>query len=310
MPWLEFSLEAPKEIAPIIEDFLLEHGAQAVTIQDLFDDAIFEPELGSTPLWPSNTVTGLFDTDINGELLFTQLQKRLGKQTPSNFKLQALEDRDWEREWLKHYKSMCFGEHSSGKRLWIVPSENLLECDDLPSEIKKEDIILKMDPGLAFGTGTHETTALCLEWLASNDLENKTLIDYGCGSGILAIAARLLGAKRVLGCDLDPQAILASEENARRNQILSEFEIYNVENFRHKTSTGFKADIVIANILAGPLEKLCAELATLLNSGGIIVLSGILAEQANSLESVYQEYFKDIKITAKNDWIRLVATKR
>lgn len=314
MPWLEFSVEAPKEIAEAIEDFLLEQGAQAVTIQDQFDDAIFEPELGTTPLWPSNTVTGLFDRPINGEALFLNLHKILGEQSPTTFKLEVLEDRDWEREWLKHYKSMCFGNHLQDRRLWIVPSENLFEAssgkNQLPDEIKQTDIVLAMDPGLAFGTGTHETTALCLEWLASNNLQHKTLVDYGCGSGILAIAAHLLGAKRVLGCDLDPQAITASKENAQRNNITQNFEIFDVENFKKQTAHNFKADIVIANILAGPLEKLCLELATLLNSGGIIVLSGILAEQAKSLEAVYQTYFKDITITTKNDWIRLVATKR
>jgi len=312
--WLEFSVEASKDFAEIIEDILLEQGAQAVTLQDRYDDAIFEPELGTTPLWPSNTITGLFDTHISGEALFLMLQSLLGSNAPKTFQLQALEDREWEREWLKHYKSMCFG-----KRLWVVPSENLLETD-LPPDIKKEHCVLKMDPGLAFGTGTHETTALCLEWLANNDIQSKTVVDYGCGSGILAIAAHLLGAKQVIGCDLDPQAILASEENARRNNIQGGFEIYDMEGFRIRCkeqtsslpvkSMGFKADIVIANILAGPLEKLCSELANLLDRNGIIVLSGILKEQAKSLELVYQEFFQDIKIETKNDWIRLVATKR
>jgi ribosomal protein L11 methyltransferase len=309
MAWLEFSIEASGDSAEAIEDFLLEQGAQAVTIQDLSNQAIFEPAIGTTPLWALNKVTGLFDSkafgnDLDAQPLFLNIQNTFKNQAPKSFQLQALEDRDWEREWLKHFQSMCFGE-----RLWIVPSEELLQQNELPTQIKDHHIVLKMDPGLAFGTGTHETTALCLEWLAQSNLSNKIVVDYGCGSGVLGIAAHLLGAKQVLGCDLDPQAIMASEQNALRNNIQSKFDMYTVEEFRQKTTENFKADLVIANILAGPLEKLCPELAKLLDSGGIIALSGILKEQADSLVKVYHEYFKEITIETRNDWVRLVGTK-
>jgi len=310
MPWLEFSVEATQSDAEAFEDFLLEQGAHAVTIRDLKDQAIFEPAIGSTPLWQLNLIIGLFDTNLNDQRLFQSLQEQFGKQAPESYRLESLEDRDWQREWLKHYKSMCFGD-----RLWIVPSDNLLDTDTLPKEIAPEHVVLKMDPGLAFGTGTHETTSLCLDWLAQSTLQNKTLIDYGCGSGILGIAGHLLGAKQVFGCDLDPQAIIASHENARRNDIQQNYLMESVEGFNTTIEQHIKhnhqaADVVIANILAGPLEELCPVLANLLGSGGIIVLSGILKEQAEPLSRTYSQFFDALEIKEKNDWIRIVGVKR
>ncbi len=304
MVWLEFSIEASAELAPVLEDFLLEQGAQAVTLQDLTNQAIFEPELGTTPLWTLNKVTGLFDDELDAQYLFSEMKKSFGKDAPQNFLLQALEDRDWQREWLKYYQAMCFG-----KRLWIIPSEELLAKNQNPVEIKSGQIVLAMDPGLAFGTGTHETTALCLEWLAEHDLTGKKLVDFGCGSGILGIAASLLGCASVWATDIDPQAILASKENAQRNHVYSKMHIVDIETFeKQKHQQTF--DIVVANILAGPLQKLSSELANLLASGGIIVLSGILVKQAEELARCYQPCFDNIELTYKNDWTRLVARKK
>ncbi len=305
MAWLEFSIQARISEAEALEDFLIEQGAQAVTIKDLSDVPIFEPDPGTTPLWDLNQITGLFDDSVDGEQLLSKIQLRFAEKAPKDFKLEVLEDRDWEREWLKYYESMCFG-----SKLWVVPSENLLGSPSLPNDISPEHVVLRLDPGLAFGTGTHETTSLCLQWLAQNDLKNKQVIDYGCGSGILGLAAHLLGAKEVIGCDLDPQAVIASHENARRNGIDTHFEMYDVPSFREIVQNRPKADLVLANILAGPLEKLCPELANLLDSGGIIVLSGVLKTQADTIKTAYQHYFTNIDIESKNDWIRLVATKQ
>jgi len=303
MAWLEFSVEASAELAPELEDFLLEHGAQAVTLQDLTNQAIFEPELGTTPLWKLNKVTGLFDDELDANYLFSTIQKHFKHSTPESFLLVPLEDRDWQREWLKYYQAMCFG-----NRLWVIPSEELLASDQNPVEVKSGQIVLTMDPGLAFGTGTHETTALCLEWLAQQDLTGKKLVDYGCGSGILGIAAKLLGSQNVWATDIDPQALIASQENARRNGINNELHIVDIETFQKQQAQTF--DIVVANILAGPLQKLSSELANLLVSGGIIVLSGILVKQAEELVQCYQQYFDHIELTYKNDWTRLVGYKK
>lgn len=306
MAWLEFSLNANKDLAEALEDFLLELGAQAVTIQDLHDQAIYEPEIGTTPLWNQNRLTALFDEHLDAETLFAHIQSHFAQQAPENYSLQALEDRDWEREWLKHYQNMCFGE-----KLWVIPSIYEHDPNPLQGSVKAGDTCLYMDPGLAFGTGTHETTALCLEWLATADLKNKSLIDYGCGSGILAIAARLLGANPVFACDLDPQAVTATKENARRNQLESQLFIDNVDDFRKRQkASNLRTDILIANILAGPLETLAPEFAQLLGRGGIIVLSGILKEQVDALLCCYEQYFDNIDISYKNEWSRLVAIKK
>ncbi len=305
MSWIEFSVHCSAGQAEPFEDFLLTQGALAVTFQDLKDDAIFEPALGTTPLWQHTKLTALFDTQVNPEALFARFQAQF-KDAPKNFHAQALEDRDWEREWLKHYRSMCFGE-----RLWVIP--NLPEyTQTLPPEIKADHQVLLMDPGLAFGTGTHETTALCLEWLAQHSLQEKYVIDYGCGSGILAVAAKLLGAANVAGCDLDPQALLASRENAARNSVNEHCLFESVSEFRTRfqNTPAVKADIVLANILAGTLEILCEELANLLDADGMIVLSGILDTQAEHLIEVYQKYFHAFEQVNKNNWVRISARKK
>ncbi len=301
MPWLEFSLRVAIEHAEAIEDFLLEHGALAVTIQDQLNEDIFEPEIGTTPRWQLNRLTALFETDVNAELLFTNLQQHFPASQLDTYQLEALEDREWEREWLRYYESMCFAD-----KLWVIPSLSQEDYKNLSKDVKGHHVVLNMDPGLAFGTGTHETTWLCLDWLASHDLKGKTIIDYGCGSGILGIAAALLGADRVYACDIDPQAILATEENTRRNKMENALTIELAADFQKRTE---KADILIANILAGPLEKLCPELANLVDSDAIIVLSGILHDQKDAILGCYQSFFHDFQVTQKNDWLRIVAVR-
>lgn len=300
MPWLELSFEADKSSSAALEEALTELGALAVTIQDLEDEPIFEPAIGTAPYWERNKVTGLFENETDLEALLPLISKRLDKRPLPPHKIEPLEDREWEREWLIHFKPLIFGQ-----RLVICPTTEKLDTNTLP----ENPVIIQMDPGLAFGTGTHETTDLCLQWLDENPLEDKTLIDFGCGSGILAIAAKMLGCSHVWATDIDSQAISASQNNAKNNQITSGMDILNLEQFeQQKPASG--TDIVIANILAGPLQKLAKELSNMVKSGGIIVLSGILDTQAELVRSSYEASFCDIEITQKNDWIRLTGRKR
>ncbi|HEY7771882.1 MAG TPA: 50S ribosomal protein L11 methyltransferase, partial [Marinagarivorans sp.] len=228
MPWLEIHINTNREDAPHIEDQLMDVGALSVTLQDNADQPIFEPALGETPLWSATRVTGLFDADINTSSIDAQLQ--LPVQT--SFKWHIVEDKDWEREWMQHYHPIQCGDN-----FWICPSWIAPPHPDA--------VNLLLDPGLAFGTGTHPTTFLCLQWLATQSLNEQEVIDYGCGSGILGIGALLLGARRVLGVDIDPQALLATQDNAQRNHITAErFPVV----FPDKCPAT-PVDLVVANIL-------------------------------------------------------------
>jgi ribosomal protein L11 methyltransferase len=204
-----------------------------------------------------------------------------------------LEDRAWEREWLKDFKPMQFG-----RRLWVCPGGMSLPAS------ARDACIIDLDPGLAFGTGTHPTTAMCLEWLDGADLAGTRVIDYGCGSGILAIAALKLGAREAVGTDIDPQALMASRDNAERNAVSDKLVLQTVER------TIDPADVLLANILAGPLAELAASFAKLVKPGGRIVLSGILKEQALPLAQTYAAWFDMDSPVYREDWARLVGKRR
>ncbi|KEQ18920.1 50S ribosomal protein L11 methyltransferase [Endozoicomonas numazuensis] len=294
MPWIQIKLDTSSDHAEELEDLLLEAGASAVTLQDGKDQPLFEPEPGSTPLWHHTMVIGLFDAHTEMHSVIEHLQSQY-QQTPfPSHKIEIVEDKDWEREWMTHFVPMQFG-----TKLWVCPSWK---------EIPEPDAInLMLDPGLAFGTGTHPTTALCLEWLEKQDsFENQTVIDYGCGSGILAIAALLLGAKTVTGVDLDPQALEATVDNAERNKIAPE----KLKVYLPDQAPEDKANVVIANILAGPLVELAPKLAGHLNNGGKIALSGILSEQKESIVSTYSEWFDLEPVVHNEDWILVTGTRK
>ncbi len=295
MAWLQLYLQIDKSIAETISDWLSEQGAQAVTFEDSEDQPILEPAPGETPLWKKVTLIALFEnTDpvANIELL----AKKQFQSSILNSKIKALDDQPWERAWMDHFEAMKFG-----NRLWICPTWQQPPEPDL--------VNIMLDPGLAFGSGTHETTALCLTWLDSLDLENKLVIDYGCGSGILAIAAAKLGALKIFGADLDPQAILASRENARRNHITDQtLELYSVS--ADSPPLLAKADILIANILAAPLRHLAPELANLVKKGGQIGMSGILKEQAEEMINIYQQWFDELSVKNKGDWSFISGVRR
>lgn len=298
MAWIQLKVEVLPDQIEIIEDSMLLEGAQAVTLQDGADQPILEPELGTMPVWDKTIVIGLFDAEINGDVLIANIKNLFsfdpamqGKAFPEH-KLELVEDKDWERAWMDNFHAMPFGD-----RLWVCPSWK--EPED------KNAVNLMLDPGLAFGTGTHPTTAHCLRFLDKQVEGGELIIDYGCGSGILGIAALLLGSERMLGVDNDPQALLATRQNAERNGISADqYDVVLPEN-THK----IEADIMVANILAGPLISLAENIATLTKSGGKLALSGLLSHQANEVRAAYEPWFNMDGMEQLDDWIILTGTK-
>lgn len=295
MPWIQAVVDITAEQSTEIEDLLMAIGAQAVTMRDGANQPIYEPPLGTTPLWDKVSLIALFDAE---QPLAHQMQQLADLfeseygQTFPHYKLELVEDKDWVREWMDTFKPMPFG-----KRLWICPS--WLEPED------PDAVNLKLDPGLAFGTGTHPTTSLCLKWLDGQDVNGKTIVDFGCGSGILGIAAMLLGGKYMMGIDIDPQAILASDENTERNNI----DKKHVAFYLPEDAPEFQADLVLANILAGPLVELRDAILSYLLPGGQLVLSGILASQAQEVADAYSEFCRIDAITEDDGWVRIDATR-
>jgi len=289
MPFLQLTLELGKTDPEPVEEALFAVGALSVTLEDAADDPILEPAPGALPLWPTVNMKALFDAQASREALLTLLHTHLGSVPTHRF--EHLDDRPWEREWLKDFKAMQFGQ-----RLWI--------CPDGMRPDQTDAVIVDLDPGLAFGTGTHPTTALCLEWLDAHSLTGKTLIDYGCGSGILAIAALKLGASHALGVDIDPQALIASRDNATRNQVQDRLAVC-------LSDTGLPpVDLMLANILAGPLAELAPRLAALTRPGGYIVLSGVLTDQAESVHNVYSPWFEMEPSVLRDGWTRLSGVRK
>lgn len=293
MAWIQIRLYTHSEQAEPLSDLLTELGAVSVTFEDSLDTPVYEPLPGETPLWNNTTVIGLFDALTDMDHIVEQLKANdcLEKNFP--YKIEALEDKDWERAWMDDFHPMQFG-----KRLWICPSWR-----EAP-EPNAANVML--DPGLAFGTGTHPTTALCLRWLDARDLQGKTVIDFGCGSGILSIAALKLGAKKVIGIDIDPQAIEASRNNAQRNHVEQSLELYLPKDLPNN----LQADVVVANILAGPLKELAPQIASLVIPQGELALSGLLREQALDLQHHYSTWFEMDEPAYEEDWSRLNGIKK
>lgn len=292
MAWLQLRINATAEHAESIGTMLSANGAQAVTFVDAKDTPVYEPKPGETMLWPDTQVVGLFDASDDMPSIIARLaqSKLLGK----NFthKLDPLEDKDWEREWMDNFHPMQFGE-----RLWICPSWR--EVPD-PGAVN-----VMLDPGLAFGTGTHPTTSLCLRWLDGLSLTGKQVVDFGCGSGILALAALKLGAGHVTGIDIDPQALQASQENARRNDVADRLSVYLPDD-----QPSLQADVVMANILSGPLLELQNVITAYCKPGGKLVLSGILAEQVARIEAAYARDFDLDTSAIDGDWARVSGVRK
>lgn len=289
MPWLQLVLNIPQARADFYEDCLLTLGACSVTYRDAADQPLFEPGPGEIALWDHLQLVGLFTDDFTELQLKPQLTALLIDEPLPPLQFDILEDQVWERSWIEHFQPMLFGE-----RLWIYPS-----WADAPAS----GAILRLDPGLAFGTGTHPTTALCLEWLDGQALEGKSVIDYGCGSGILAIATLILNAVSVLAVDNDPQALQATLSNAEQNHCADRLRIQAVSTAGEPLHE--QADIVIANILAGPLCTLASFIEPLVKPGGMLVLSGILADQAEQVMAAYQPRITFDPPTVRDGWVRL-----
>jgi ribosomal protein L11 methyltransferase len=293
MTWLQLRLDARRSDVTALEELLLATGAVAITLEDNADQPLLEPGVGETPLWHQTRLTGLYPADTDMQCVLRDIPEHLLQQ--ANQRVEILEDKDWAREWMQHYQPMQFGH-----RLWVCPS--WLE----PPE--PDAVNLLLDPGLAFGTGTHPTTALCLQQLDGMSLAGKTVVDYGCGSGILAVAALKLGATLALGVDNDPQALAASRDNGARNNIAPENFTVAFPGEVDQSAWGQRAEVVIANILAGPLIDLADTLLHFLKPGGILLLSGLLQNQAGAVCAHYADR-QPLHIVGESDgWVCLRET--
>jgi ribosomal protein L11 methyltransferase len=292
LPWNELSFELPANQVDEFEQAMFDCGALSVTLTDAGDQPLFEPAPQDMPLWDGVRLTGLFDIGLDMGNIVRSVCQQLHLLQPPPFRVDVLADREWSRVWMDNFRPMRFGTH-----LWICPSG--YERPHGP-----RDIVIDLDPGLAFGTGSHPTTALCLQWLDANPPRDSKVVDYGCGSGILAIAAAKLGAQRVIAVDNDPQALDATRANAQRNGISDKIEIHLAGS-----EPRIKTDLLLANILLEPLIALETTFKTLLERGGQLVLSGILETQSRTLQDAYSGSFRFLTCETSKEWVRLVAVR-
>ena len=291
MAWQQIKISLKGAYAETISDILETHGAQAVTFVDAKDTPVYEPKPGEVLLWPDTQVIGLYDASEDLIALKEQIIQAMAGHSDCFVEFDQLEEKNWEREWMKDFHPMQFGD-----RLWICPS---WQTPPDPNAVN-----IKLDPGLAFGTGTHPTTSLCLQWLDATDLAGKTVVDFGCGSGVLSLAALMLGASKVIGIDIDPQALIASKDNAQRNGVDDRLSLYLPE---HQPS--IQADVVLANILAAPLKSLSNTISDFCRPGGKLLMSGILLEQQKAVEAHYSDSFVFAAPAIEGEWLRLNAVK-
>jgi ribosomal protein L11 methyltransferase len=284
MPWLQISCAADRDSAPVLERALEDAGALSVTLADAGDEPVLEPGPGETPLWSRVRITALFDERTDPLPVAALLTGLPGGPAPADVEIGLLEDRVWEREWLSRFRPMRFG-----RRLWVCPG------GQTPPDPRA--VCVRLDPGLAFGTGTHPTTQMCLRWLDGAELSGREVVDYGCGSGILAIAAALLGAGHVVAIDNDDQALTATRDNAALNGVAARVEV------RGPPETPPDADVLLANILAGPLIELAPLFGAAVRPGGSVVLSGILADQGSAVATAYAPWFDLAPPTAEDGWL-------
>lgn len=293
MAWWQLSVQCSEDELEQTEDSLLAIGATCITLSDAEDNPIYEPLPGDSPVWKHSVVTGMFEQELQLEDLYDQLVRLLPDHLVATARKSILEDEDWERVHLRHFSPIRYTDN-----LWVVPSW-LIPPD--PSAVN-----IRLDPGLAFGTGSHPTTALCLAWMGEKNFQDQSVIDYGCGSGILAIAACKLGAKRVFAVDIDPQALDASTENALRNDIEPDRLLISLPQQLEFN----KADLLVANILSGPLIELAPSFAGLVKPGAEILLSGILEEQANDVKLAYQPSFEMHPENVREGWVAISGTRK
>jgi len=291
MPWQQITVTTSKELAPSFEEILEDNGALSVTFTDALNQPIYEPPLETTPLWEEVLVTGLFEEQHDLSCIEQAFTESIESNSSWKMHIERLEDQVWERLWLEHFRPIKFGND-----FWICSTEHV------PPE--PDATILWLDPGLAFGTGTHPTTALCLGWLAKQNLTNTTVFDFGCGSGILAIASLLMGADKATGIDIDPQALIATQNNAEKNSVQDRLTVSEVQDYPKDTH-----DIVVANVLAEPLITFSNEISSLVKPNGQLVLSGILSEQIESVIDAYADNFTFEPPAVQDNWVYLHARK-
>ncbi len=291
MPHLALTFTLDGLDAERVEEACFDFGAVALSYTDQRDDPILEPAPGEFRLWPHSRLQALFPFDTSPLELVTGLSHVL-RVPAERLELVTLADRVWEREWLRDFHPMCFG-----KRLWVSPHHAHVHTHDA--------VVVRLDPGLAFGTGTHATTAMCLSWLDQNARDGERAIDYGCGSGVLAVAAAKLGARECFAYDIDPQALTATRDNAAANGVAARVKI--VEN---DAALPGEADIVLANILCGPLCDLAPRFADLVRPGGRIVLAGLLDTQAGDVTRAHAPWFDIARFATRDGWTALAGTRR
>jgi ribosomal protein L11 methyltransferase len=291
MTWHQISVITNKETAPSLADLFSDLGAVSVTYMDAEDEPVYEPGIGETVIWSNTEVVALFEMEADPELVASVVKMKFQPELLRDWRLERIEDQQWERAWMEYYHPMKF----AGK-LWVCPTGQ--------EQTEPGTVCLTLDPGLAFGTGTHPTTALCLQWLASHDLTGKTVIDYGCGSGILAVASILLGAHEAYAVDIDPQALTATENNAIINNVRDRIHCLLPEQL-----PALQADVLLANILAKPLCDLSERICALLAPEGQLILSGILQEQTQSVIEAYQKTIRFSAPVQQEDWILLSGAK-
>lgn len=287
MSWLKISFAVKKDQLDIVSEQLEQAGAQAVTIEDAGDHPLFDLMDGEQPVWDSSLITGLFNAEQGLDAVLAELANSFTPRTLPDYQVETLADQDWERSWMDRFQPMQYGSD-----LWICPTW----CE--PPDPDATNIML--DPGLAFGSGSHETTRLCMQWLSGQELEGKSVIDYGCGSGILAITALKMGAAHALGVDIDPQALQASRQNAQLNLVSDSLQLELPKNMPEQS----EADIIFANILAGTLIELKSQLLGFRKPQGVLILSGVLQSQKALIIKEF-EAGNIVQVVSEGDWLMM-----
>lgn len=298
MKWLQIHITVEQAQVEFTETLLSSLGAVSVTLDDAENQDLLEPLPGETPLWNKVIVTGIYAQEEGEDIDVTALETFIRTQLPTEpMRSEFLEDQVWERSWMDYYEPIQIGE-----KYWIIP-----EWIEPP---EADAVNIKLDPGLAFGTGNHASTFLCLQWLGKTDVKDKVVIDYGCGSGILGVAALLLGAKKVYATDIDPQAVLATKQNAELNGVLENLYVGLPAEFNAEFKNQ-QADILVANILAGPLMSLAKEFSTLIKSEGEFALAGVIEEQVTDVSSIYSEFFDIVEVEKREEtWCRISGSRK
>jgi len=295
--WLQIHITVDQAQVDFTETLLGSLGAVSVTLDDAENQDLLEPLPGETPLWNKVIVTGIYAEEEGEEIDVDALLTFITAQMPeAPLRHEFIEDQAWERTWMDAYEPIQIGE-----KYWIVP--------EWMTPPEADAVNIKLDPGLAFGTGNHASTFLCLQWLGQTDVKDKIVIDYGCGSGILGVAALLLGAKKVYATDIDPQAVLATQQNAELNGVLDKLYVGLPEEFNAELQNE-KADVFVANILAGPLMMLAEEFSTLIKSEGEFALAGVIEEQVADVSNIYSKFFDILKVEKRDEYWCRISGKR